>query len=113
MRYKMSSQYDVVMQIQLQGPTNLGSVTKSIEQQLKGINANVNINTSSAVTGTSRLRSGLDATTVAMRNLQAQSNATSTGLTNITVAAGRTGDALESIASQGGTALRRLLGFTI
>jgi methyl-accepting chemotaxis protein len=42
----MAERFDIIAQIQLQGPANLRSVRQQIQRGLQGINANVNVGVS-------------------------------------------------------------------
>ncbi len=108
----MAQTFDIIAQLQLQGPANLGSVVGQINRGLRGANTSINIDTSSATSGVGKLNNGVAATATTMARARAQAaayNATLQATVNVT---GGLGAQLENLANQAGLAARRFVAFS-
>ena len=108
----MGQEFNIVAQLQLQGPANLNSVVGNIKNQLKGIKAEVNLDTSSANSGFQRVVSGAQASSRALRQMQTAAANTSASLQATISVTNQGGSALQHFSEQAGLATRRLIAFS-
>jgi hypothetical protein len=108
----MAQVFDIVAQLNIQGPRNLPQVLNGINQQLRGANTTISIDSSGSRQGIARLNSGLGATQAALRRVQSQA-ATMNATLAATVRVTQGGvNQLENFASQAGLATRRFVAFS-
>lgn len=91
----MSDKFVITAQLQIQGPSgaNIGSIINTLNKQLKGVNANISINTGPQV--------------------QRQLANINTNLSNVSKNAVKAHDEIEKFGSAAAASLRRFAGFTI
>jgi TP901 family phage tail tape measure protein len=96
----MAGPFNIVAQLQLQAPSNVQSVVSTIQRQLSGITATVNIRVDPQAT------QGLQA-------LNNQLNSVQTSLRNTTHASQEAASAMENFGIQAGLAARRYTAFLV
>jgi chromosome segregation ATPase len=83
----MAAPYNVVLQLQLQSPTNLSSVISDIQRRLSGINASVNIQlNASSVQALAQLNQQLGALQGNLNNISSQASNAASNVNKLTAA---------------------------
>jgi TP901 family phage tail tape measure protein len=101
--------YNIITKLQIQGPDNLGVVTRNIQNQLNGLKANIKINAPG-------LSGQVDKQLANIKNqvdsLTASARAGSKGVADLNKTVTSSADGLAKFAEQTGLATRRFLAFS-
>jgi hypothetical protein len=108
----MAANYDITLKLhaQLEG---LGPQLGNLQRQIQGAGGAINLNTTAAQAGVSRLTSGLQASQLALRQVQSAAAATNPALQATANVTGSLSFQLANFATQAGLAARRAIAFSL